>query len=184
MSAKPKKSDEHDPIEERVDLFIAPFQQHYSEAIADARQAAETTCTHAWQSNYKSNLDSHRSLIKNAVSEIENICGMIQAADTYEEAEKDIAKATKRLAEERVRFGAWRTRAVQVYEKAAERCKDILSSVMRQASDEERDNPLLQHGLTAKVQERIAPWPRAEWSDDIGAVAITESELKVSDERA
>lgn len=180
MSAKPKPSDDRDPVEERVDLFIAPFQQQYSEAIADARHAAETTGTQAWRSNYKNNLDSHRSVIKQAVSEIENICGMIQAADTYEEAEKDISKATKRLAEERVRFGAWRTRAVQVYERAAEKCKEILSSVMRNASDEERDNPLIQYGLSAKSQERILPWPRAEWSDDIGAVVITESDLKVS----
>ncbi len=169
------EADDNDPVEERVDLFIAPFQQQYSEAIAEARQAAETTGTPAWQSNYKGNLDSHRSVIKQAVSEIENLCGMISAGDTFEDAEKDIGKATKRLAEERVRFAAWRTRAVQVYERAAERCREILSSAMRNASDEQRDNPLIQHELAALCQKRIASWPRAEWQDDIGAVAITET---------
>lgn len=173
-SAKAKPADDIDPVEERVDLFIAPFQQSYSEAIAEARQAAETTVTPAWQSNYKTNLDYHRKIIKQAVGEIENLCGMIQAGDTFEDAEKDIGKATKRLAEERVRFGAWRTRAVQVYEKAANRCIEILSSTMRQATDEQRENPLIQRELAANVQERIAFWPRAEWSDDVGVVVVTE----------
>jgi hypothetical protein len=178
MSAKPKPSDEQDSTEERVDLFIAPFQHEYSEAIADARQAAETTATPAWQNNYKANIDSHRKVIKAAVSEIENLCETIQAGDTFEDAEKDIAKATKRLAEERVRFGSWRSRAVYCYERSAERCQEIVKNVMRSASEEERENPLIQHSLAVKSQERLNAWPRAEWKDDVGAVVIQEPERK------
>lgn len=171
---KAKRQEESGGEDEKLDLFIAPYQQQYSESIHAAREAAQTTATLAWQSNYRRNLDEHRKNVKHDTGEISNLCAVIGANDTYEEAEKDISKAVKRLADERVRFGAWRQRAVQPYESTVSNCECVLHSVMRAASDEERDNPLLHHGLVAKVQERIAPWPRASWDEEAGCVTIAE----------
>jgi hypothetical protein len=173
MAAAKKLQADNDG-DERVDLFIAPYQSQYSEALTAAREAADTTATHAWQSAYKNNLDQHRSLVKAAIVQIETVCDIIESNDTHEQAEKDIGKAVKSMAEERVRFNAWRSRAVQPYEVAAVHCQDILHNVMRAASDSERDNPLIDHGIVAKVQERIAQWPRAEWDDENGVVRMTE----------
>lgn len=174
MAAEAKKTE--DSGDEKVDLFIAPFQQQYSEAIHEAREAAATTATPAWQNLYKSNIDQHRSLVKSNIERIENTCESISAGDTYEEAEKDIKDAVKHLADERVRFGAWRQRAVNPYESSADKCTGILERVQRAASDAESDNPLHDRGLALAVHDRIAKWPRAEWNNDKGAVEITEQE--------
>lgn len=171
-AAKRKGGDE--PSDEKVDLFIAPFQHEYSEAISAAREAAQTTATPAWQACYRRNIDDHRKVIKQATAEIEATCEAIEASDTYEEAEKDIAKAVKRLADERVRFGAWRTRAVHGYEATATNCKEIVSRALRMASEDERENPLLNNGLAVEVHKRVEAWPKAEWNEDAGAVVITE----------
>lgn len=171
--ASAKRNEERNE-EDNIDLFIAPFQAEYSEALSAAREAAQTTSTTAWQGNYKSNIDAHRKSIKHAIESITSTCEHIEAGDTYEEAEKDIGKAVKRLADERVRFSAWRSRAVQPYESTALKCQSILQSAVRRASDEERDNPLLNLGLVLGVDKRLAAWPRAEWNDDAGAVEISE----------
>jgi hypothetical protein len=45
------------PEDDKVDLFIAKYQQEYSDAISTAREAAETTSTQAWQANYRTNIN-------------------------------------------------------------------------------------------------------------------------------
>lgn len=171
---KAAKHDDQKP-EDKIDLFIAEFQHEYSEAISTAREAAETTSTPAWQGNYRTNIDTHRKAIKHALESIESTCAHIEASDTYESAEKEIAKAVKLLADERVRFGAWRSRAVQPYETAAHKCQEIISAATRRAADDQRDNPLLNIDLTLGVHARLESWPRAEWDDETGVVAIVES---------
>lgn len=169
-AAKQESGDSDD----KVDLFIAQYQLQYSEAISYARDAAATTSTVAWKASYRKNLDDHRAFVKTHIGRIENVCNMINGGDTTEDFEKDIRDSVKALAEERVRFGAWRTRAVQNYESSAIHCQELIHTVMRKASDSERDNPLVDHGLTVGVQDRINKWPRAEWDDENGQVTIDE----------
>lgn len=175
MSAKPKHNEEESG-DDKVDLFIAKFQSEYSDAISTAREASLTTSTVAWQQNYKHNIDTHRSSIKSALDSIGRTCSVVEAADTYEEAEKDIKNSVKFLADERVRFGAWRTRAVQEFEHAASVCQEIIATATRRASEEERGNPLISIGLLLAVKARLDTWPRAEWNDETGVVSIIEAE--------
>ncbi len=175
--ASAAKRDEQ-PEDDKIDLFIAEFQHDYSEAIATAREAAQTTSTPAWQGNYRANIDAHRKAIKQSIESIESTCDSIEASDTYEAAEKDISKAVKQLADERVRFGAWRSRAVQPYESSANKCHEIISAAQRRAADDERSNPLLNIDLVLGVHRRLESWPRAEWNDDDGIVSIVEFKNK------
>ncbi len=174
MASSAKRSSE-EPHDDKVDLFIAKFQSEYSDAISTAREAAQTTATAAWQSNYRINIDGHRKAIKTSLEVIEGECSSIEARDTNEAAEKEIRDAVKELADERVRFGAWRQRAVEVYRATATRCQGIVESATRHAQDDERDNPLLNIGLLLAVKERLDSWPRAEWDDETGAVVIVET---------
>jgi len=173
MSAKTKPSEE--PVDEKVDLFIAPFQSDYSTAISAAREAAATTATSAWQANYRHNIDAHRKTVKSCIESIQRTCDMIDAGDTYEDAEKGIRESVKFLAEERIRFGAWRSRAVRDYEASAKHCQEIITTARRKATDEERNNPLLNIDLLLAVNRRLDTWPTAEWDDEYGVVTVNEA---------
>lgn len=173
MASAKNKHDSSNPENEKLDLFIAPFQCEYSEAITAAREAQETTATHAWKANYRFNVDQHRASVRSAVASIDSMCKTIAASDSFEEAEKDIRDSVKSLADERVRFVAWRSRAVHVYEQAARKCAEVLSRLNRNAADEERNNPLIHRGIVLGVLERVATWPHAEWNEEEGCVVVT-----------
>jgi hypothetical protein len=174
MASAAKRKEDNSSDDEKLDLFIAPFQAEYSEAISFAREAKETTNTTAWKDGYKRNIDDHRKCIKHCAESIESTCKSIAAYDTNEDSEKDIKDNIKQIADERIRHSAWHARAVHPFEATAIRCEQILSRIMREASDEERENTLIQHGLVARVQWRIAKWPHVEWNEEEGMVTIDE----------
>lgn len=169
MAAKPKP--DHDP-KARAELFVAGFQQNYSDAIAEARLAAETTQTDAWSRNYREQVKTHRTFVVNALADISSTAENIRSYDTNEEAEKGIRDAVKSLAEERIRHQAWKTRTVAPYSNTVERCEQLLKTVMQSAEDEERNAPLVDRGLASEVRAIVNKWPVAKWDDENGVASV------------
>ena len=56
-----------------------------------------------------------------------------KARDTDEDTEKEIKDAVKAMSDERVRFEAWKARAVRPYSKLAEDCRLIREDAIRNA---------------------------------------------------
>lgn len=163
--------------ESKVDLFIAPYQEQYSEALDLAREAQLTTATAGWQSVYKRNCESHHALVNVNAEWIKNLCDRISETDSDEDTEKELAGYVKAIKEERLRFSAWRNRAVEPYSSAVSQCESVLGNLMRAASEAERENPLIDGGLVAAIQSRVADWPRAAWDEENGAVSVARGVL-------
>lgn len=169
------KQPKRDP-KEKADLFIAKYQETYSHALDEAREASATTTTAAWQTNYKNQIEAHRKIVGENLRTISSACDTIKHQDTAEDFEKDIRDAVKALAEERIRFSAWKARTVAPFQAAADRCAAILISTNRAAEEAERNSPLIDVGLLAEIRNRTNKWPVAKWNDEVGVVEVVDRE--------
>lgn len=169
MSKNDKKG-----IEEKAEKFLAEYQEKYSTAISDAREAAATTATPAWQSNYLAQVAAHDKCVRDLASTISNAGKRIADFDTDEENEKEVKDAVKGLQDERIRHQAWRNRTISPYESRANRCAEILETTRREAQRLEQAEGLIWHGLTSEVVKITGKWPVAEWSEGAGIVTVTE----------
>lgn len=171
MSAQSKP--ERNP-DEHAEIFIAEYQQKFSIAIDAARAAAQTTGTAAWRENYLTQRKIHRDMIAASIKAIGAEVESVTSGDTTEDAEKGIKDAVKAMADERIRFEAWKARAVRPYKIAAENADDLRSKTVREARRSEGENPLIDRGLGEAVAKLVARWPTVAWDDEAGVVTVNE----------
>jgi len=171
MTASPAPS--NGPKGHDAEVFIAEHQAHYSEAIDRAREAATTTQTPAWLANYATQVKMHERVVTDQLKSIDAARERIGGSDTNEDDEKAVKDAVKALADERIRFAAWRARAVNVYKLSAEKCIEIKEKAMRAAQNAERESPLINSGLAGRVGAIINKWPDASWDDELGRVEVS-----------
>jgi len=171
----PKQDNQNNP-EERADNFLAQYQEKYSAAIDDARKAATTTATEAWQTRYSDCVKTHKQAIAEHAREIEYELKKIKTGDATEDGVKAIRAAAKAMDDERIRHSAWWSRAVMPYENAAIACEGIITGAINGARKTEQQAALTAHGLSEAVRNRIAKWPRAQWDEETGVVTVTEPE--------
>lgn len=165
------KQNKPDP-KEKADLFIAKFQEDYSHALDEAREASATTTTPAWQANYRNQIEMHRKVIGENLRTISHHCEAIKLHDTAEDFEKEIRDAVKALAEERIRFGAWKTRTISPFQASADKCAAIMLTTVREAERVERESPLIDGGLLAEIKTRVNKWPVTKWDEERGVVEL------------
>lgn len=171
MTAQPRPSGDK-PTD--AEMFIAEHQAKYSDSISRAREAAATTQTPAWLANYEAQVKTHRQHIAAELSSIKDTCSRIATADSNEDDEKSVRDSVKSMAEERIRFAAWRHRAVSVYETSVNECDGIIRAAVTAAQNAEQKSPLINSGLAGRIGAIIAKWPRAKWDNDHGVVTVDE----------
>lgn len=154
--------------------WLASFEERYFNVIGLCRKAAETTASEAWQANYSLQLDNHRKVIASQRKTIEGTCEIIKRGDTSEDAEKEIRDCAKAMGEERVRFEAWKSRAVVPYSKAVDDCRLIREDAIRSAKNDEQAGPLLNKGLASAVGDLVKSWPVPKWDEDKGVLTTGE----------
>lgn len=162
-------------IGERAEKFVAEFQEKYSIAISEAREAAQTTQTPAWLDNYRQQRAFHDKIIRDTAKSIENCGKRICDHDTSEDEEKEIKDAVKTMSEERIRYQAWKSRSVYPYQSKAERCVELLTEVNRSARRDEDAMGLTHNGLASAVAELTDKWPKAHWDSEAGTVSVEEA---------
>lgn len=172
MTAMPQRNDR--TPDEEAQVFIAEYQNDYSAAMDRARAAAETTQTPAWIANYAAQLTVHKEASAESLAAIKSACEFIRTSDTNEDEEKVIRDAVKSLSEERIRFMAWRNRAVGPYMQAATDCQNIKGKAQRDADDAEKRSPLVTRGLSSRVAAILKTWPDVTWNDKQGVVEVSE----------
>lgn len=171
-------------LEERAEIFLAEWQSKYSNAIAEARAAAETTSTAAWQENYLKEMTDHRKVVRdNALVAISTLKA-IADTDTCEAHEKDVKEAIKTMCEERIRHDAWVARCVLPYARTANRCQELLNSIETTVDVEEKNTALLNRGLSNAVMKMVQQWPRARWIEKTGQVVIDNEEANAAKKSA
>lgn len=131
------------PTPDRAELWIAEWQQKYSVAIENAREAKRTTETPGWTANYQANMKHHRMVVAAQCASITVDAKSIVESGTTEEREKSVKDAIKELADERIRHQAWLSRAVSNYRVAAENCGLMKDSIRSAARAEEERAPLV-----------------------------------------
>lgn len=170
----------NESIHERAERFVAEAQQKYTDALAEARQAAETTATTAWQGIYQQQRDFHRNAVSEQTKVIIAEAGDIAAFGASETHEKAIRDAVKAITEERIRFEAWRNRAVFPISMRVNRCEEIIAKLKHDANEAERNESLISHGLARAVGEIVDGWPKAEWDDEAGIVTVTDGRAQAN----
>lgn len=169
MSAQPKP----DPTEV-ADGFVDKFRKSYETAMERAREAERTTSTPAWIANYKVQMKDHKTAIQGAMSQIVEACNRIKVSDSTEDEEKLIRESAKDMNDERIRFIAWQHRAVKVYRASVDALDGIRESVIADASNEERKNPLINSGLSDAVKAIVNRWSKAKWDEVDGTVTVND----------
>jgi len=177
---EPKKTKAEKSIDERAHEWIAQAQENYSIAITEAREASETTVTPAWSDNYRAQRAFHDKIIRDLSASIENGAKRIADFDSTEDDEKEIRDAVKAMQEERIRYSAWKSRAVAPYQSKAERCIELLESVQRNARNVQEAEPLIWFGVVDVVGKIIAKWPTAHWDSKDGIVTVKEPPAEAS----
>lgn len=161
-----------DTIEQKAERFIAKRREKYFAAVDNAKQAAETTATPAWQSNYREQLRFHRGVISMQSKTLESIAESLKMREPGEDDEKEINDAKKQLTDERIRWQAFLRRTTLPFSDTVQICDELRKSVMTSAHEAERDNPLVDNGLANEVRRIVAEWPKPEWNAESGEVTI------------
>lgn len=160
------------PIEDKAEHFVAEYQSAYAEALTEARQAADTTKTIAWRNLFASASSQHRQDIEELANSIIASAKAILDFDSNEKKEKDLSDAVKEIKEERKRHEAFYRRTAEPLAKTAAKCKEILATADREAKRREDGAPLYDEGFRAAVKRLTDKWPRADWDETTGVIAI------------
>ncbi len=171
MTAKTKEKPTSD---DQASVFVATHEAAYLEALAAACEAATTTLTMAWQAGYQRAMRLHRANVDDQTNAIEAEVEIIHREDTFKDCEKNIRDAAKGLADERVSHGAWRARTIGPYQATVDQCNSILQGAIRDAEQNEREQPLISLGLADEVRRLTDDWKSVAWNDETGVIEITD----------
>lgn len=160
------------PDRDPTDIWLDQFRDQHSVLLRRAQEAADTTQTPGWQSNYKVQRTLHDRSEAEGISTIDRELASMRLQGTSEESEKAIKDAVKAMGEERIRFRAWEARAVENYRKSASELRNYIETILRKARDNERDQPLIHRGYGDIVRDALKSWATAEWNEDLGQVVI------------
>lgn len=161
-------------MQERAEKFVAERREKYDVVLAAAKEAAETTQTHAWGENYRQQRDQHKRRIREEAYVIESAGKYIGDRDTDETQEKKIKDAIKALIEERINHEAWLARTVNPFSSAVDVCIDLLEATQRESQRIDEGNPLLYAGYAAAVSALVAKWPQPIWHEETGIAEIAQ----------
>lgn len=157
----------------RGELFVAEWQEKYGVALEEARAAADTTGTAAWQRVYAENREAHRRRTRGECMAIGLAAEAIrEQGGSTEDDEKQIKDCVKRLSEEREQHEAWLSRAVQPYQIPAENAADLIRKCNFAADETERNAPLANSGLADEVRAITATWPKVKFDSGTGIVTV------------
>lgn len=160
------------PARDPSDVWMDQFRDQHAVLLRRAKEAADTTQTPGWQSNYKVQRVLHERSEADGIATIDRELASMRLQGTSEEGEKSIKDAVKAMGEERIRFRAWESRAVENYRKSATELRNYIESILRKARDNERDQPLIHRGFEDSIKGFIVHWANAEWNEDLGQVVI------------
>jgi hypothetical protein len=157
------------------DEMIAKFQEAYATQVEEARMAAETTATAAWQALYANHREGVKKAFRELAKELRIKAEQMEGGVWTAEDEKELGELKKQVTELRERNALFEIQTIAPVKKPVDECEKVIRDAVNEAVREEDYAPLVLKGLATDVRRAAAAVDRPRWDVEKGVVVIEPS---------
>lgn len=151
---------------------VQRFREAYERALNEARVSEEHTATAGWRALYATRATEFKAERRRIGAALKDLGRKMEDVGLEEEEEKWMGELKKGSLALREAMAAFDRQTVEPVRQPVYDCDRVISDAVSLAEREERDNPLLNAGLSKAVREATQSVPRPRWDGRAGVVTI------------
>lgn len=158
--------------------LIESFLVEYEAALAEARKAAETTATAAWQKLYTDFIEINQKARDYAAARLEELSVELRAKPLRDDTLKDLREAAKEAAAASESAICFDRQTVAPIRATVEELARIIADHEHEAMSAASRAPLTDSQLPDRLADVIAEQPKVAWNSRIGCVTVVGQQVR------